>query len=71
MSPGPCSPRESGLSNEVIRNFGGQRIPVFGVCLGCIAFGYLMKAGAIPEDVCEACADISLRHPQLSQSRPA
>lgn len=44
---------------------------VFGVCLGCIAFGYLMKAGAIPEDVCEACADISLRHPQLSQSRPA
>ena len=33
VSPGPCSPRESGLSNEVIRNF-GQRIPVFGVCLG-------------------------------------
>jgi Domain of unknown function (DUF4395) len=44
---------------------------VFGLCLGCIAFGYLMKAGIIPEEVCEACADISLRHPQLSSSRSA
>ncbi len=44
---------------------------VFGICLGCIAFGYLMKVGVIPEEVCEACADISLRHPQLSSGRPA
>ncbi len=44
---------------------------VFGLCLGCIAFGYLMKAGIIPEEVCEACADISLRHPQLSSSHSA
>jgi hypothetical protein len=42
-----------------------------GICLGCIAFGSLMKAGVIPEDVCAACADISLRHPSLSQSHPA
>ena len=41
---------------------------VFGVCLGCIAFGYLMKAGVIPEEVCLACSDISLRHPQLADS---
>ncbi len=41
---------------------------VFGICLGCIVFGYLMKAGIIPEDVCAACSDISLRHPQLSKS---
>jgi hypothetical protein len=40
---------------------------VFGICLGCIAFGYLMKAGIIPAEVCAACSDISLRHPQLSQ----
>src|SRR3954449_3841716 len=33
VSPGPCSPKESGLSNEIIRSF-GQEIPVFGVCLG-------------------------------------
>jgi para-aminobenzoate synthetase component II len=42
ISPGPCSPRESGLSNEIIRIF-GPRTPLFGVCLGhqCIghAFG--------------------------------
>lgn len=44
---------------------------VFGVCLGCIAFGLLMKAGVIPEDVCAACADISLRHPPLSSSHSA
>lgn len=33
----------------------------FGLCLGCVAFGYLQRAGAIPADVCEACNDISLR----------
>ena len=33
----------------------------FGVCLGCIGFAQLMRAGVIPEDVCEACANISLR----------
>ncbi len=40
----------------------------FAICLGCIAFGYLMKAGVIPEEVCEACSDISLRHPQLTRN---
>ncbi|HTI71431.1 MAG TPA: aminodeoxychorismate/anthranilate synthase component II [Candidatus Limnocylindria bacterium] len=39
ISPGPCSPREAGLSNELIMAFANQRTPVFGVCLGhqCIA----------------------------------
>lgn len=37
----------------------------FGYCLGCRIFGLLMKAGWIPREVCEACADISLRHPEL------
>jgi hypothetical protein len=31
---------------------------VFGVCLGCIAFGQLMRIGVIPEEVCERCGDI-------------
>ena len=34
---------------------------VFAICLGCIAFSYLMKLGAIPESVCESCNDLSLR----------
>ena len=29
-----------------------------GFCLGCKAFGLLMRAGVIPESVCEACNDI-------------
>jgi hypothetical protein len=37
----------------------------FGLCLGCRVFAVLMRRGLIPEDVCAACADISLRHPQL------
>ena len=42
-----------------------------GICLGCIGFGVLMKAGVIPDEVCAACADISLRHPQVAQGRSA
>jgi hypothetical protein len=41
---------------------------VLGLCLGCKVFAVLMKHGVIPEDVCEACADISLRHPELARS---
>jgi hypothetical protein len=29
-----------------------------GVCLGCIVFGFLMRRGLIPEEVCESCNDI-------------
>ena len=36
-----------------------------GLCLGCKIFGALMRAGVIPASVCEACADLSLRHPEL------
>src|SRR5437762_3635601 len=46
VSPGPCSPKESGLSNDVIRRF-GPKLPLLGVCLGhqCIGF----TAGAVVE----------------------
>ena len=40
----------------------------FGICLGCKVFALLMRAGVIPESVCEECADISRRHPQLSDT---
>jgi len=41
VSPGPCTPREAGISNEVIKAF-GARIPILGVCLGhqCIAAAF-------------------------------
>jgi hypothetical protein len=31
---------------------------VFGLCLGCKAFAVLMRAGVIPEEVCERCNNI-------------
>lgn len=34
-----------------------------GFCAGCFAFGHLMRLGLVPEETCEACADISLRRP--------
>ena len=33
VSPGPCTPKEAGISCDIIREF-GPRLPVFGVCLG-------------------------------------
>ena len=41
ISPGPCTPKEAGISNDIIKNFSGK-IPILGVCLGhqCIAHTY-------------------------------
>lgn len=41
ISPGPCTPAESGVSVEAIRRFGAQ-IPILGVCLGhqCVGVAY-------------------------------
>jgi anthranilate synthase/aminodeoxychorismate synthase-like glutamine amidotransferase len=41
ISPGPCTPREGGISNDVIRHFTGK-VPILGVCLGhqCIGFTF-------------------------------
>ena len=47
VSPGPCSPRESGLSNEVIRTFSAEGVPVFGVCLGHQCIGHVFGANVV------------------------
>ena len=46
VSPGPCSPREAGLSNEIIRRF-GPKIPLFGVCLGHQCIGHTFGAEVV------------------------
>ncbi len=43
ISPGPCTPRESGLSNDIIREF-GPRTPLLGVCLGHQCIGHTFGA---------------------------
>jgi anthranilate synthase/aminodeoxychorismate synthase-like glutamine amidotransferase len=39
ISPGPSTPLQAGISNEVIRHF-GPRLPLLGVCLGHQCIGY-------------------------------
>ncbi|MEK6532312.1 MAG: aminodeoxychorismate/anthranilate synthase component II [Nitrospirota bacterium] len=38
ISPGPCTPKEAGVSVEAIRQFAG-RMPILGVCLGHQSLG--------------------------------
>lgn len=51
ISPGPCTPKEAGISVDVIREFAG-RMPILGVCLGhqSIAYAYgteIIRAGRL------------------------
>ncbi len=50
ISPGPGTPEQAGISNEVIHHFGG-RIPILGVCLGhqCIGYSYGAKVNRASE----------------------
>ena len=43
ISPGPCTPNESGISLAVIARYGGQ-VPLLGVCLGHQAFAQVFGA---------------------------
>jgi anthranilate synthase/aminodeoxychorismate synthase-like glutamine amidotransferase len=49
ISPGPCTPKEAGVSCDMIREF-GPRLPVLGVCLGHQAIGDVYGGNIIRAD---------------------
>jgi para-aminobenzoate synthetase component 2 len=49
ISPGPCTPREAGISNAVVERF-GSRIPLLGVCLGHQCIGHTFGAEIVRAD---------------------
>jgi anthranilate synthase/aminodeoxychorismate synthase-like glutamine amidotransferase len=46
ISPGPCTPREAGVSNAVIERF-SPTIPVLGVCLGHQCIGHVFGGDVV------------------------
>ncbi|MBN1601761.1 MAG: aminodeoxychorismate/anthranilate synthase component II [Chitinispirillaceae bacterium] len=46
ISPGPCTPREAGISVDVIRQL-GKDIPILGVCLGHQSIGFAFGGNVI------------------------
>ena len=46
ISPGPCTPLEAGISNEVIEAFAGE-VPILGVCLGHQCIGHVFGGDVV------------------------
>lgn len=49
ISPGPCTPREAGISNAVVEHF-APKIPLLGVCLGHQCIGFTFGADVVRAD---------------------
>lgn len=50
ISPGPCTPLEAGISNDIIRRFAGK-IPILGICLGHQCIGHVYGGQIVPAPV--------------------
>lgn len=71
ISPGPCTPREAGVSNDAIRAL-GPRIPLLGVCLGhqCIGEAFGGRVVRAPEPVHGKTSLISHRGEDILRGLP-
>jgi anthranilate synthase/aminodeoxychorismate synthase-like glutamine amidotransferase len=49
ISPGPCTPLEAGISNEVVKHFAGK-LPLLGVCLGHQCIGHVFGGEVVRAD---------------------
>ena len=49
ISPGPCTPKEAGISCDVIREF-GKKTPLLGVCLGHQSIGDVFGGDVVRAD---------------------
>ncbi|MEX0830824.1 MAG: aminodeoxychorismate/anthranilate synthase component II [Nitrospirales bacterium] len=49
ISPGPCTPKEAGISVEAIKHFAGK-FPLFGVCLGHQSLAYAFGGQIVHAD---------------------
>jgi anthranilate synthase/aminodeoxychorismate synthase-like glutamine amidotransferase len=58
ISPGPCTPKEAGISCDVIKRFGAQT-PILGVCLGHQSIGAAYGGRIVPAP--------SIMHGKLSE----
>ena len=60
ISPGPCTPKEAGISCAVVSRF-AQRIPILGVCLGhqCIGAAFGCKIIRAPKIMHGKLSDVS------------